>query len=510
MSDRKSISNRLFFGFNFFAAIWILSSLVAKFLTVDTVQPFVNIGFAAASLVVCFFLMFCIAFPDDESSFFRYWYIVAILPVAFCVLSFLNLVAVATPDGGSSFKVSSGLFYIPYSIFLFVYIVASIVKLIADYKKERGIAKSQIFYILLGSSLYAFLALFFSLVLPVITHNQNVYKGGIYSVIIFLVFTAYAIIERGFLKIKVILTDVAVTGIIFILLIQTLLSETLQRGLINGTILIIVAYGGFTIIASVKKEIEQNKHLQRLTRHLEKDKKELIKVDRMKDEFLMMATHELTTPIAVIRGKLSMVIDENMAHLDNEQKDYLKPAYQATNRLNHLSQQLLNVTRIDQDELTINPTPTSLDDLIKDVMTSYEKEASAKGNQLSYVSNYKGEAINIDQGKIKEVISNLIDNAIRFTKNGKIIIESKLDESGKNVVVSVSDTGVEIDEESQKELFGKFHQSKRFDPLSPNEQQGAGLGLYISKNFTEMHGGKIWCESEKGKGSTFCFSLPMS
>jgi signal transduction histidine kinase len=222
----------------------------------------------------------------------------------------------------------------------------------------------------------------------------------------------------------------------------------------------------------------------------------------------MMATHELTTPITAIRGKLSMAIQDNMAHLDKEQKEYFEPAFEATNRLNHLSQQLLSVTRIDQDELVINTDPIVLDDLIKEVLVSYQTEAAVKDDKLIYAPAYKGKPINIDARKIKEVLSNLIDNAIHFTDKGKITIETKMDESGQNVVVSVSDTGLGIETEAKKDLFGKFNQSDRFDPNSAQEQQGAGLGLYIAKNFIELHGGKIWFESEKDKGSTFYFSLP--
>lgn len=508
-SDRKSISNWLFFAFNFFASLWIFSSLAAKYSTIDTVKPFVSIGFAAASLLVYFFLMFCITFPNNDKRFNKLWHILLIPPLAFAVFSFFDLVAIAVPSDINSFKVSNALLYIPYSLFLLIYIIASISRLIINYRNEKGITKSQIYYILMGSSLYAFLALLFSLVMPVITHNPNIYEWGIYSVIIFLIFTAYAIVERGFLKTRVILTDAVVTGVIFILLVQVLLSDTIKRGLVNATILFIVSYGGLLIIKSVKKEIEQNKQLQLFAKKLERDKKQLIKVDRMKDEFLMMATHELTTPITAIRGKLAMAVEENMAHLDDEQKKYFTPALDATNRLNHLSQQLLNVTRIEQKELVINPEPISIDDLIKDVLVQYQGEANIKNNKLIYNPKYKGKQISIDSKKIKEVVSNLIDNSLNFTKDGKITIETKMDESGQNLIVSIADTGAGIDEESKKDLFGKFNQSNRFDPNSLQEQQGAGLGLYISKKFIELHGGKIWFESEKDKGSTFYFSLPI-
>lgn len=507
-SNYKNISNRLFFGFNLFTSIWILSSLAAKYSSINTVQPYVNIGFAAAALLVYFFMMFCISFPNRTESFLRWWFISLVLPTAFFILSFFNLVAVAVPDVITNFKVSSGLFYLPYSIFLLIYVVISITTLIIKYRTDKGISRDQIYYVLIGTSGFAALALFFSLVMPMISHYENIYRWGIYSVIIFLVFTAYAIIERGFLQIRVILTELAVMIVLLVLLVQTLLSENTNKGLINGFMLIVVIYGGYLIIMSVKKEIAQNRQLQKLTRELEKDKGDLQDLDRMKDEFLQMATHELNTPITVIQGKLSMAIDENMCHLDEEQKKFLKPVLTDTMRLSGLSKDILNVARIDQNRLKINAAESDMDALISSIVSGFEIQAKEKGNSIAYIKLSKElPKLTFDQSKIGEVVSNLINNANKFTNNGKIAITSKVKDD--SVVVSVADTGVGINKEDQKHLFEKFYQIGRFDPDDPQEQQGSGLGLYISRNIIELHGGKMWLESESKTGSTFYFSLPL-
>ncbi len=506
-SGVKNISNRLFFAFNLSAAVWICSSLAAKFSTIDTVQPFINIGFAAAALLVYFFLMFCMVFPNNPSSFRKWWLILLFPPVIFVILSYMNLVAIPIQTEGSGFKVSSAAFYLPYTALLLVYIIASIWKLIVNYRQEKGVTKDQIFYVLLGSSIYAFLALFFSLVMPLFTAYQDIYKWGIYSVIVFLVITSYAIIERGFLNIKVILTEAAVMIVLLALLVQLLLSESLNRGLLNGLILVAFAYGGYLVIVSVKKEIAHNKQLRHFTNQLEQDKKELVDLDRMKDEFLQMATHELNTPITVIQGKLDMAIREDYVHLNKEQKDYFETVMTDTERLAHLSKDILNVARIDQHRLTINRSETDLDQLITSIVEGLQIKAKDKGITVEYIKPEKPlPKMMVDQNKIGEVVTNLVNNAIKFTSKGGITVEAK--DEGGNIVVSVKDTGVGIEKEGQKHLFEKFYQVGRFDPNNPQEQQGSGLGLYISKNIIEIHGGKIWLESEKDKGSSFYFSLP--
>lgn len=253
---------------------------------------------------------------------------------------------------------------------------------------------------------------------------------------------------------------------------------------------------------------KKNADLEKQAHQLEKDKKELVELDRMKDEFLQMATHELNTPITVIQGQLSMAITENMCKLNDEQKKFLKPVLTNTSRLANLSRDILNVARIDQHRLSINPAETDLDILISQIVAGLKIKAKTKGNALTYIAPTKSfPKVTIDQTKIGEVITNLINNANKFTDKGKITVTSELKDS--KIIISVADTGIGIEKKDQKYLFEKFYQAGRFDPNDPQEQQGSGLGLYISDQIIKLHGGKIWLESEKGKGSSFYFSLPL-
>ena len=253
---------------------------------------------------------------------------------------------------------------------------------------------------------------------------------------------------------------------------------------------------------------EKNENLENQARHLERDKRELVQLDRLKDEFLQMATHELNTPIAVIQGRLSMAIDEDMCHLSDEQKKFLEPALNNTKRLSDLSKDILMVTRIDQNKMVVDLVETDLDGLIEKIVSDCSIGISERGNSIKYVRpNTTLPKTMVDQDKISEVIANLIDNANKFTENGEITIASKINKD--SIVISVSDTGFGIAEDDQKRLFRKFYQVRRFDPKNPQEQQGSGLGLYISNQIIKLHGGKMWLESEIGSGSTFYFSLPL-
>lgn len=254
--------------------------------------------------------------------------------------------------------------------------------------------------------------------------------------------------------------------------------------------------------------LEKNTNLEKQARQLEKDKKELVELDLMKDEFLQMATHELNTPITVIQGKLDMAINEDMCELTPEQKKFFKPVFDDTMRLAELSKDILNVARIDQHRLKMNAVESDLNNLIPKIVSDFGIKAKEKANSIAYIPMSKTlPKLTFDPSKISEVISNLINNANKFTEKGKIAVTSKLKDD--EIVISVADTGIGISEEDQKHLFEKFFQAGRFDPNNPQEQQGSGLGLYISRNIIELHGGKMWLQSEKGEGSTFYFSLPL-
>lgn len=323
------------------------------------------------------------------------------------------------------------------------------------------------------------------------------------SGLLFIIILSYAILKHKLLDVKA-AGVIFLTFILVLILIANLFSASLIFKILALTIMLIV---GYFLIANIQKESEHAERNEKLAGKLEQDKKELVDLDRMKDEFLQMATHELNTPITVIQGQLDMAIEEDMCKLNNEQKEFLQPILTNTMRLAMLSKDILNVARIDQHRLTINRSDIDLDQLIASIVDGLQIKAKDKAIKLEYTKSEKAPLnIMVDKSKIGEVITNLVNNAIKFTDNGEITVKAR--DKGENITISVADTGIGIDKEDQEHLFNKFYQVGRFDPNNPQEQQGTGLGLYISKNIIELHGGKIWLESEQGRGTTFYFSLP--
>lgn len=230
----------------------------------------------------------------------------------------------------------------------------------------------------------------------------------------------------------------------------------------------------------------------------------LAQLDKMKDEFISMASHELNTPLAAIEGYLSMILDEGMGKIDKQSRTYLNRAYASSKRLAELILDLLNVSRIEQGRLKMKYEEIAVAEMIESVIHELQIKADGKKIYLKIDIAKDLPKVWCDPDRIREVIVNLTGNAIKFTEKGGITIKASQPDA-KNIRVQVVDTGRGVAKEDQSKLFQKFSQVKR----QVDEHQGSGLGLYISKNFVELHNGKIWVDSEVGKGATFSFELPL-
>jgi two-component system, OmpR family, sensor histidine kinase VicK len=230
----------------------------------------------------------------------------------------------------------------------------------------------------------------------------------------------------------------------------------------------------------------------------------LKEVQKMKDEFINVAAHELRTPIQPILG-LSEVLQSKIK--DIKQLELVGVIIKNAKRLQRLTDDILDVTKIESQSLKLNKERFNLNNLISNVVQKYTKQIE-KGNNIRNVELvYKPRhemlilLVEADKDRVIQVISNLLNNAVKFTKEGEGTITITAEKKDTQVIVNVNDTGTGIDPEISPQLFSKFA-SKSF--------QGTGLGLFISKSIIEAHGGRIWAKNNDiGKGATFSFSLPI-
>ncbi|MBI4036581.1 PAS domain S-box protein [Candidatus Daviesbacteria bacterium] len=231
-----------------------------------------------------------------------------------------------------------------------------------------------------------------------------------------------------------------------------------------------------------------------------------VKLERMKFDFVSMAAHELRTPLTSMKGYLSVFLEENKDRLTADQTQLLQNANAATEQLNTLVENLLSVSRIERGVLNVTLEAVDWPMLVNEAIKLFEDQAKQKGVELIFdTPSQTIPRLKVDKVRINEVLANLLSNAIKYTEPGgkiKVGVEVK----GMDVITHVQDTGHGIPPEAVPELFSKFF---RVSGSLEGGTKGTGLGLYITKSLVEMHHGKIWVESELGKGSTFSFSLPV-
>jgi len=229
-------------------------------------------------------------------------------------------------------------------------------------------------------------------------------------------------------------------------------------------------------------------------------------IERMKTEFVSIAAHQLRTPLSAIKWTLKMMLDGDLGEITTEQREFLNKTYRSNERMITLINDLLNVTRIEEGRYLHSPTLNDIVPVLQFVINLYTEEARKRQIKLELKKTKKKvPRLLLDVEKLKLAFQNLIDNALKYTSaKGKVIISVDCDD--KEVVVSVKDSGVGIPREQQERIFSKFFRGTNVIKM---ETDGSGLGLFITKNVIESHGGRVWFESEVGKGTTFYFAIPI-
>jgi signal transduction histidine kinase len=236
------------------------------------------------------------------------------------------------------------------------------------------------------------------------------------------------------------------------------------------------------------------------------EKAKFYEEDKLKSEFISIASHELLTPTAAIEGYLSMLLDKDIKPNGKQRRDYLQRAFDSSRRLADLVKDLLSVSRIESGRIKIVSSSIDLLSLVKQAVDELKHNAEEKKLKLSIMEPKKTlPQVNADPDRIMQVCVNLINNAIKYTPKGEITVNIEL--KNDNVLVSVADSGIGISKADQRHLFEKFH---RIDNPLTAGIMGTGLGLYIVKNIINLSGGEVIVQSDPGKGSVFSFSLPVA
>ncbi|MGC8837381.1 MAG: GAF domain-containing protein [Anaerolineae bacterium] len=230
-----------------------------------------------------------------------------------------------------------------------------------------------------------------------------------------------------------------------------------------------------------------------------------IEADRAKSEFVSTVSHELRTPMTSIKGYTDLLLMGAVGELNPQQHHFLEVIKSNADRLTGLINDLLDISRIETGRLRLDLQPMQVQEVVEEVVGSLRGRAEAKGLRVRVDVPQGLPAVMADRDRITQVVLNLMDNAVRYTpEGGEIAVRVEL--ADEVLLVHVQDTGIGIAPEEQGRIFERFYRS---EDARVQETEGTGLGLAIVKSLVEMHGGRVWVESELGKGSTFSFTIPL-
>ena len=253
--------------------------------------------------------------------------------------------------------------------------------------------------------------------------------------------------------------------------------------------------------------------LEQKTAELEQANIQLKRFDELKSKFLANMSHEIRTPLNSILGYTDLLLDRVDGYITDEQEKSLTKIHRNAKHLLTLINDVLDISRIESGRMELDVKPVNVKDLIDETISALDPLLDKKGLVLETAFDEELPLAHADPDRVRQVVTNLVDNAIKFTSEGRITVRTKASEMGlgkdrrpKFVEVCISDTGSGIRKRDLNRLFDKV---KPLDTLATSQYKGAGLGLSICKGLIEMQDGEIWVKSEYGKGSTFCFTLPL-
>ncbi|MEX0652338.1 MAG: ATP-binding protein [Candidatus Paceibacterota bacterium] len=409
---------------------------------------------------------------------------------------------VIPPEGEK--QILFGQSYFLYILYYFFFFGLAFVNLFKRYSLAVDeLLRKQLFMLVIGTSIPLTLGLMTNLILPWFGLYQFNWFANLSS-IIFMGFILFAIVQYKLFNLSVVATELFVLFILSLLVADMLIFNSTTELSIKVLLFISVALLSVFLIRGAYKEMLQRERIEKLAQDLEKANVRLRELDKLKSEFVSIASHQLRSPLTAIKGYASMLLEDSYGKFPEKAKEAVTRIFDSSNLMTASIEDFLNVSRIEQGRMKYEKSDFDLASIAETVFHELEPIAKKKHLEFSFGTDNKGPyTIHADLGKIKQVLSNLIDNAIKYTPTGGV--RMLVSRQGDVVQFKVKDTGIGASKETIAKLFDRFVRAKNANKVNVT---GSGLGLYVAKQMVEAHDGKIWIESEgEGKGSTFIVEL---
>jgi signal transduction histidine kinase len=321
----------------------------------------------------------------------------------------------------------------------------------------------------------------------------------------FIFLTGYVIARHHILNVRVIASEVFIFLGAIAVLLQLPFAQTLLQRISSISVFLFILIFGIFLTRSEVREVAQREEIERLAEDLAAANERLRNLDQVKSEFVSIASHQLRAPVTAIKGYASLIVEGSFGKVPVSIQEAVQRIFESSKYMASSIDDFLNVSRIEQGKMKYDYKIFDVTALAAQTSTEFLPIASKKNLALKFDEATPHMAY-ADQNKSKQIMTNLVDNAIKYTQSGTITVSVSENEKEKKVLYTVTDTGIGISAEDQEKLFAKF--SRASNANSANVQ-GTGLGLYVAREMARAMNGTIRISSEGvGKGSISVFELP--
>ena len=450
---------------------------------------FARFLYVGGSAVTVTFLYFALVFKRNAWPSARMTaFLFAPLGVLFLLFFFSNYLIASynIVDGVRGFTYGS--FHYLFDVTLWSYFIAALY-IYGDIYKSSGRAKGrQALIIALGTYINVSLAAATNIIGPSLFNYFPLIWFGPFAMVVWVSSVAYAISRYQLFNIRVIAAEFFVFSLWAFLVVRIFISNSIEDFWINGISFLVTLVLGFFLVRSVIRDVEQREQIEKLSAE--------------KSEFMTFASHEIRNPITAMRGYASLIQDGTTGEVSPQVKEVAQKILVNGDTVLSLISEFLNKSKVELGQISYATVEVDVGKVITSISEGFKAHARENGLTLDTKINFPNLIAHADEGKLREVVGNLLDNSLKYTKKGGVVVEVEKRNGMARIVVS--DTGVGIPPEILPHLFQKF---SRADAHKMN-LLGTGLGLYLAKTFIEGMGGKIWAESDgNGKGSRFIIEL---
>ncbi|MBU2578303.1 hypothetical protein KKA69_05780, partial [Patescibacteria group bacterium] len=397
--------------------------------------------------IVLFYLYFCMEFPKELSSK-KKWSIRLVLLVPALLVLFINILYFGTfkevfiIDGGVGYELNLLHFYI-WALYIIGYFSASFVLLFKKIKKAKGIIRVQLNYVIYGTLLAALFGVIFGIILPLFNSYRYFWLSE-GAIIIMSILIAFAIFKHHLMNIKVITTEIFSVLIVIISLINALLSQSRTEFFLKFGLFVAIAIFSVLLIRGVLNEVRSREKVTKMARSLKRANIELQKLDKAKSEFISIASHQLRTPVSVIKGVASMMIEGDLDKFPVEKKErFIKSLWEKSCKLENIIDDILNATEMSNSKYKIKEEKAELinsEELIEKIIKDFQPITQERGISLFLKKSFKKSPKIYGQRQyLQEALSNLIDNAIKYTPSLGMDSEAR-GKRNKKGIISISIT----------------------------------------------------------------------